>query len=61
EAAAILEVTPEHSSLAASYQTLGQIYALMGQSELAESYRKRATAHLHATTESLRMKSTQSA
>jgi len=54
EAAAILEGTPEHGSLAASYQTLGQVYAMLGQSELASSYRKRATAHLRATTETLR-------
>lgn len=61
EAAAILEGTPDHGGLAASYQTLGQIYAMLGQTELAESYRKRATAHLRITTESLRSKSARSA
>ena len=60
EAAAILEGTPDHSSLAASYQTLGQIYAVLGQTELADSYRKRATAHLRATTGSFRPKAAQS-
>jgi tetratricopeptide (TPR) repeat protein len=54
EAAAILEGSPEHSSLAASYQTLGQIYAMLGHNELAERYHQRATAHLRATTDSLR-------
>lgn len=54
EAAAILEGTPEHVSLAASYQTLGQVYAMLGQTELASSYQKRATAHLRTTTAFLR-------
>lgn len=58
EAAAILEGTPEHGSLAASYQTLGQIYAMLGHAGLAESYHKRATAHLRATTEGLRRRVT---
>lgn len=49
EAAAILEGTSEHNSLAASYQTLGQVYAMLGQHSLASSYNLRATAHLRAT------------
>jgi class 3 adenylate cyclase/predicted ATPase len=49
EAAAILEGTSEHTSLAASYQTLGQVYAMLGQHSLASSYNLRATAHLRAT------------
>jgi tetratricopeptide (TPR) repeat protein len=49
EATAILEGTSEHGSLAASYQTLGQVYALLGQHGLADSYTARATAHLQAT------------